>query len=445
MSVGDERPGDADHDHRPAGWPVATPPSSYVIGNARVVLDDRVTDPASVIIRDGLIAEVVERVLPGDLDAGGRLLLPGLIDVHSDALEKERAPRSNAVLPWDFALTSYEAKLVAAGVTTIFHGAGFQHKAARGTDRSPELALELCQAVEDHRTTRIDHRILHRFAVRSESGGALLCHRLEELPAGEVPLVSHEDHTPGQGQYADPEVLINAIVGDGGIDPAVAEERVTEILAEAARTEPVREANLAWLGDLARRGRIRLLGHDPDTAAAIDELRDRGATTAEFPTTIEAARRARDLGLTSVAGAPNVLRGRSHSGNVAAAELIKLGLIDALRLRLSAQCAAGCSDHFGPVRHGRATERGAVDHGRSGGGGRTVRPRPDRARSARRSHPGRRHRIRLAAGADHLQERGADFGQCPSAESGSDGRLNHGKSQGCPALGLHVRMTRFPT
>ncbi len=309
---------------------MATPPSSYVIGNARVVLDDRVTDPASVIIRDGLIAEVVERVLPGDLDAGGRLLLPGLIDVHSDALEKERAPRSNAVLPWDFALTSYEAKLVAAGVTTIFHGAGFQHKAARGTDRSPELALELCQAVEDHRTTRIDHRILHRFAVRSESGGALLCHRLEELPAGEMPLVSHEDHTPGQGQYADPEVLINAIVGDGGIDPAVAEERVTEILAEAARTEPVREANLAWLGDLARRGRIRLLGHDPDTAAAIDELRDRGATTAEFPTTIEAARRARDLGLTSVAGAPNVLRGRSHSGNVAAAELIKLGLIDAL-------------------------------------------------------------------------------------------------------------------
>jgi alpha-D-ribose 1-methylphosphonate 5-triphosphate diphosphatase len=318
-------------DHRPAaGWPVATPPSSYVIGNARVVLDDRVTDPASVIIRDGLIAEVVERVLPGDLDAGGRLLLPGLIDVHSDALEKERAPRSNAVLPWDFALTSYEAKLVAAGVTTIFHGAGFQHKAARGTERSPELALELCEAVEGHRTARVDHRILHRFSIRSEGGAALLRRRLEELPAGQVPLVSHEDHTPGQGQYADPKVLIDAIIGDGGMEPEAAEERVTEILADAARTEPIRDANLAWLGELARAGRIRLLGHDPDTAAAIDELQDRGATTAEFPTTLEAARRARELGLTSVAGAPNVLRGRSHSGNVAAADLIELGLVDAL-------------------------------------------------------------------------------------------------------------------
>lgn len=321
-----------DHERRAtgSGWPVGEPPASYRIGNARVVLSDRVTEPATVIVTDGLIEEVTEQVLPADVDARGRLLLPGLIDVHSDALEKERAPRANAVLPWDFALSSYEAKLVAAGVTTIFHGAGFQHKAAGGTERSPERALELCGAVDAHASSRVDHRVLHRFAVRSEGGADLLRRRLDSLPEGAQPLVSHEDHTPGQGQYADQQVLIKAIMGDGGLDREAAEQRVADILTDAERTEPLRRDNLAWLGDLARAGRIRLLGHDPDTAAAIDELHERGATTAEFPTTVEAARRARDLGLTSVAGAPNVLRGRSHSGNVGAAELIGFGLVDAL-------------------------------------------------------------------------------------------------------------------
>lgn len=321
---------DLDQQRMAAGWPVGTPPTDYVIANARVVLADRVTEPASVVVRDGRIAEVAERVLPGDVDARGRLLLPGLIDVHSDALERERKPRPSAVLPWDFALSSYESKLTAAGVTTTFHGAGFQHKLARGTERSPELALELCAAVDVQPGDRVDHRVLHRTDIRSEGGAELLRRRLEQLPDGAMPLVSHEDHTPGQGQYADPQVLMKAITDSDGVDVAAAELRVQELLADAERTEPVREATLTWLGDLARQGKIRLLGHDPDTVEAVDQLHDRGATTAEFPTTIEAARRAREHGLTTVAGAPNVLRGESHSGNVAATELIMLGLVDAL-------------------------------------------------------------------------------------------------------------------
>ncbi|MCW0215528.1 MAG: amidohydrolase family protein, partial [Pseudonocardia sp.] len=116
----------------------------------------------------------------------------------------------------------------------------------------------------------------------------------------------------------------------GGEDRETATRRVRERMAEARRTEPVRDANLAWAGELARSGRARLLGHDPDSAEAIDRLVERGGAVAEFPTTLAAARRARRCGLVTVAGAPNVLRGGSHSGNVSAAELVGEGLVDAL-------------------------------------------------------------------------------------------------------------------
>jgi alpha-D-ribose 1-methylphosphonate 5-triphosphate diphosphatase len=321
-------------------WSLGSPPRSYVISNVRAVLDDRVTDPASIVVDQGRIVAVVERsdLLVGDVDGAGLLLLPGLIDTHSDALEKERSPRPSALLPWDFALASFESKLVGAGVTTIFHGAAFQHKNAHGVDRRPETALELCRAVADRGMAtalarsggRVDHRILHRFTIRSTDGADLLRDRLDSLPDHGAPiLLSHEDHTPGQGQYADTEHFINTLVA-GGADRAEATTQIARRIAEAAETDHVRDANLAWVGRLAADDRVRLLGHDPDSAESIDALADRGGAVAEFPTTIEAARRARNRGLLIVAGAPNVLRGESHSGNVAAVELISAGLVDGL-------------------------------------------------------------------------------------------------------------------
>lgn len=318
-------------------WPLGAPPRSYVISNVRVVLADRVTDPASVVVEQGRIVTVSEGSQPlvGDVDGAGLLLLPGLIDTHSDALEKERSPRPSAVLPWDFALASFESKLAGAGVTTIFHGAAFQHKNAHGVERRPDIALELCDVVADHVAAaggrpRVDHRILHRFTIRSADGAELLQDRLADLRDEALPiLLSHEDHTPGQGQYADTEHFVQTLVA-GGADREEAIRGIEERIAEAARTEHVRDANLAWVGQLAATGHARLLGHDPDSAEAIDQLIDRGGAVAEFPTTIQAARRARERGLLIVAGAPNVLRGRSHSGNVAATELIADGLVDGL-------------------------------------------------------------------------------------------------------------------
>nr|WP_238362660.1 alpha-D-ribose 1-methylphosphonate 5-triphosphate diphosphatase [Actinopolymorpha pittospori] len=311
-------------------------PSSYVVSNVRVVLDDRVTDPASVVVERGVIVAVVERKHPlvGDVDGGGLVLMPGLIDVHSDALEKERVPRPTAVLPWDFALASFETKLVGAGVTTIFHGAAFQNKTAHGVTRTPTTALDICETVDRHRSARVDHRVdhrvLHRFAIRSEDGANSLRERLRAHAEDAEPiLLSHEDHTPGQGQYANVAHFVDARVASGA-DRAEVTAQVARRMAEAHLTDHVREANFSWIEGLVRAGRVRLLGHDPDSAEAVDALVERGGRVAEFPTTLEAARRAREVGLLVVAGAPNVLRGGSHSGNVAATELISHGLVDAL-------------------------------------------------------------------------------------------------------------------
>src|ERR1700677_2782032 len=115
-----------------------------------------------------------------------------------------------------------------------------------------------------------------------------------------------------------------------GLSEEQAVQHVDDMIAERDANLPILERNMAWLGELARSGRIRLVGHDMDSSLAVEALRARGGSAAEFPTTVDAARTARELGIPIVMGAPNVLRGESHSGNVSAAALVELGLVDAL-------------------------------------------------------------------------------------------------------------------
>ena len=322
-------------------WTAGRVPADYVLGGVRAVLAGAAVDDARVVVRDGLIAEAgpAPAGSAADLDGRGLLCVPGLIDVHSDALERERAPRPGVHLPWDFAVTSLEGRLSAAGITTAFHGAGFQEKTAGGVTRSAAAAGEICAAVTARSLAPAplaEHRILYRLDARSQAGAEALATVLEgaldghQAAARSLPLVSHEDHTPGQGQYADRRYLERHVAGTEALSAAAAARRVDEVIAERGARQPTLERNMAWLGSLALAGRIRLVGHDPDSPAAIAALRARGGSVAEFPTTAGAARAARELGMPVVMGAPNVLRGESHSGNVSAAELVGLGLVTAL-------------------------------------------------------------------------------------------------------------------
>lgn len=220
---------------------------------------------------------------------------------------------------------SFEGKLRAAGVTTVFHGVGFEESHGRGIPRSVRQAENVCEAIDAHSGGRVDDRILYRLDVRSPEGLAALRRRLDRVPDGA--LVSHEDHTPGQGQYADREHYERYLVGRRAMSPEEARRHVDQLIIDRDRRLGVRAEALTWLGTVSTR--IRLLGHDPSSAAEVAELSARGGAAAEFPTTVEAAQAARAHGLPVVIGAPNVLRGRSHNGNVSGRELIGRGLVTA--------------------------------------------------------------------------------------------------------------------
>ncbi|MFK0153694.1 alpha-D-ribose 1-methylphosphonate 5-triphosphate diphosphatase [Streptomyces sp. NPDC090493] len=312
------------------GWTLGAPPADYVLGHVRAVLADRVLDNALVAVRDGRIAAVEPHPagLEADVDGQGLLCLPGLVDVHSDGLERERLPRPGAELPLEFALLSFEGKLSAAGVTTAFHGAAYEQSHGRGLSRSVETAEQICRAVQARANGMVDHRILHRLDVRCPEGLAALRRRLDTVDG--TALVSHEDHTPGQGQYADRRYYEQYLMGTRGMSEDEARAHVDSLIEERNGRLGIREEALADLGERATAGRVRLLGHDPGSAQEVVALRERGGAVAEFPTTLAAAEAARDLGMPTVMGAPNVLRGNSHNGNASGRDLVGRGLVTAL-------------------------------------------------------------------------------------------------------------------
>ena len=120
------------------GWRLGPAPADFEVAHVRALTPTGLIEDARIVVRDGRIADIGRGPArgPASVDGWGLLVIPGIVDPHSDALEKEKAPRPNAPVPWDFALSSLEGKLTAAGVTTVFHGAAFQHQTFRGGERS---------------------------------------------------------------------------------------------------------------------------------------------------------------------------------------------------------------------------------------------------------------------------------------------------------------------
>lgn len=304
---------------------------SLVITNVRAVVGPTLLSEATIVVDDGVITDVVDGVRPSStaLDGRGLLVIPGLIDTHSDGLEKEANPRRTAFFPMDFALGSFEGRVRAAGITTLTHGVAYQDKPrlARSVD-SARAMYDIIQARREEATTRVDHQVLYRVEARDESAVRPL---VEDILDGRTagsrrPLVSFEDHTPGQGQFRD-RAQYEAAVNPEELKPGqTAADYVDELIAEAEHLADLRDKNLALLSPLAKAEKIVMLAHDPEDAEDIARRAEAGAHVAEFPVSLEAAQAAREHGMPVVMGAPNALRGSSHSGNASARELVAAGL-----------------------------------------------------------------------------------------------------------------------
>ncbi len=294
------------------------------LGNFTLVLPNEVVDTGSVRIEDGVIAEIrPEPVAGAVIDGGGRLLMPGFVDLHGDMIEREIAPRPNAQMPIDFGIHELDKKLAAAGVTTAYAAVSFATESVYGHVRSLETTSAVIEGINRLRDNLlIDHRVHARYEI-TNIGAAPTLERL--LKADEIDMVSLTDHTPGQGQYNN----IAAYIASISERRAITEEMAAEIVRKriAMRDNPEIEVKLKDIVSLALAHGLSLASHDDDSVEKVAEMFDLGVTISEFPVTLPAAEEARRRGLWTLMGAPNALRGQSMSGNLSALDAAKAGLL----------------------------------------------------------------------------------------------------------------------
>jgi alpha-D-ribose 1-methylphosphonate 5-triphosphate diphosphatase len=296
-----------------------------VIKNARIVLADGVIS-GSVRVVDGRIESVDagSGLVPGAVDFDGDYLLPGFVELHTDNLEQELEPRPGVFWPNPLAsVLAHDAKMAAAGITTVLDAVslGEYHDGPSRT-RIMDTSIRALGTARATGVLRADHR-LH---LRCEySDPKVLDMLLPHIDDEALMLVSLMDHTPGQRQFTDTDIY-RKYYKKGWTDE--------EFDAVAKRLWETREAcaadNRERIVALCRARSIPMASHDDTTVEHVAQAKAEGIAISEFPTTREAAAHARAAGIRIVMGGPNVVRGGSHSGNVAASELAGEGLLDIL-------------------------------------------------------------------------------------------------------------------
>ena len=295
----------------------------YLTG-ARVVLRDDVLDDAALLIEDGLITAINPSSGNGApvIDLRGRTLMPGMIDLHCDALEKEVEPRPNVHFPLDFACAQADKRNAAAGVTTVFHALSFANEELGM--RNNAFAASVARAVHAWNPHGlIDNRVHCRYEVTDPTAPEIL---LELMAADEMHLLSVMDHSPGQGQFKDIAAYRDYLARSYKKSAAELDAIVENKLAQADGAM----SRIRRLIDAAKQNGIHIASHDDDTPEKIETLHGLGVGISEFPINLESARAARRLGMSTVFGAPNILRGKSQSGAIKALDAVQAGVADCL-------------------------------------------------------------------------------------------------------------------
>ncbi len=299
--------------------------TEMILTNARLVLGDRVLEKAWVAASGGKIVEFGEGDAPGrGEDMQGDLVMPGLIELHTDHLEAHYVPRPKVF--WDpvAAVVSYDGQLATSGITTVLDSLRvWREEGAEDVDGQAGILAEAISSARDAKLLRAEH-FLH---LRCEIPMPSVVEEAKELIGRpDVRLMSLMDHTPGQRQFRDEGKLRDYYRGkSGGLTDAE-----LDVMFERRffYQKTYGEANMREIVALAHSYDIPLASHDDTTDENVaDAIRDR-VSVAEFPTTMEAARGLHEAGISVLMGAPNVVRGGSHSGNIAAVDLAREGLLD---------------------------------------------------------------------------------------------------------------------
>lgn len=297
-----------------------------VFANAEVILPQEVVR-ASVYVEEGTIQDIVPGtdVPAGAMDCQGDYLAPGLVELHTDNLERHMKPRPGVDWPHSAAVIAHDAELAGAGITTVFDAirVGSLHTSTNvGYGRyAREMATEL-KVLKARDALKISHRIHLRAEICSET----LLDELDEFSSEDrIGLISLMDHTPGQRQFRDVSQLKHYLMGKHGYTQEQFDQHVIHLKGLQDKFGKAHEKGA--VAEAARLGAI-LASHDDTLAEHVVRSAEHGIRLAEFPTTVEAAQACHEHDIQVMMGAPNLIRGGSHSGNVAAHELASLDLLD---------------------------------------------------------------------------------------------------------------------
>lgn len=299
--------------------------SETILANATLILPQG-TLRGSLRIVDGQIAEIAEGagVPYGALDCAGDLIAPGLIELHTDNLERHIEPRPKVDWPHAAAIIAHDAELAGVGITTVFDALRVGSNEKRDTSYK-RYARPLASEIMELRAQGA-LRISHFLHLRAEVCSETLVDELAEFgPADGVGIVSLMDHTPGQRQFRDVEKLRAYVQGKRGFSEQDFQEHVSNLKALRDEYGALHEA--AAVAEARRFGAV-LASHDDTDVGHVTASAAYGIRLAEFPTTVEAAQACHANGIAVMMGAPNLIRGGSHSGNVAAEDLARMGLLD---------------------------------------------------------------------------------------------------------------------
>ncbi|PWR23327.1 alpha-D-ribose 1-methylphosphonate 5-triphosphate diphosphatase [Zavarzinia compransoris] len=295
-----------------------------ILTNATVVTPTAVLAGATLVVRDGRIAAVESgrSHAPGAVDLGGDHLLPGLVDLHTDNLEKHMMPRVRVPWPAAAAIIAHDRQVLAAGITTVLDSLAVGDVWPDG-DRVKTFgqAVEAWKAGRDGGVFKARHALHLRCEIGHENVVDLFSSLMDDP---DLLLASVMDHTPGQRQFVDA----------GKYRQQYPQLSDAEFDAYVERRRAVRDAlgprHRGAIIALCKARGVPVASHDDRTPEEVAEALADGITISEFPTSLEAARAAHGQGMSVIGGAPNLVRGGSHSGNVAVAEMAAAGVLDVM-------------------------------------------------------------------------------------------------------------------
>lgn len=313
----------------------------YILTNGTIVTESEMLKSHAVVVEDDRIVDIIHENEVGQfadahiIDAKGGYISPGLVDIHSDYIETIVSPRPSSIMDMNLGLRESERILATHGITTIFHSLSYygDDKYSHKAIRNPENVQKCVSAINESHDSEhlIRHRLHARFEIDCIDQMPIL---IENIKANKVHLLSFMDHTPGQGQYRNLEIYKKTMLGYRDMS----EEELNGIIEGHQNKRKITFEDIERISKLALERNIAVASHDDDEIEKLKLVKSFGTTISEFPITLEVAKAAKELGLQTIAGAPNILIGGSHSGNLSAAEAIQEKAIDII-----------CSDYYPPA------------------------------------------------------------------------------------------------